>query len=613
MKSLYQFRLLDELKASDTQVRISQLIGRKNEDWSLRDVEFQKETVVLQNGDGSVFEMAFASASGGVITFHKRGLDENNPPVEKKHNKKTWGNGTKCYITAGAGDFIDKDEAQIWNGGQTFTGWVVIQKYLEAEGQINAKRGVKNPTFTTKEEATAYFTEVEKVEGLLVNIKGNTYRRNSVAKNWEMLGLADINQEKVQDLIGKVSTLEEKTKQTQTSITTLENKQIDHLEESWIVGERYTLENQLFKQYTPKAEDSTIAINIGDIDKNKESHIQRIGSWTASNQLKLKMKKFWAPTTSVIVEVRKWVKVDVSDTEAYRYGGEVVASTTIAYTEFTTDWKEFTLTLNNQFWSTKGELLDIVIYQQWGIVNSTNYYQIACDSTQYSEAFSYVSVNWSSRVREKLMPYCISDWFAQWLLAKLEAEGKVVNNSPTLVLFVPEKQVVANRGHGNPVIKYVCPHDTELLIEYTQSWNWQSYSGDWQIVSLKNWEIFFNQNQSNISGSLLVKKGDIFAIASYNGTSSEKVMTVRNLKIYDKNPLLKKTGFQLYPRALREIGETIPNTIIGRHINNGRIIRDWETATTAQTGSVVLGNAVGYKTDYLSDWTEVLVPYYKKG
>ena len=196
------------------------------------------------------------------------------------------------------------------------------------------------------------------------------------------------------------------------------------------------------------------------------------------------------------------------------------------------------------------------------------------------------------------------------MLAKVEAEGKVVNNSPTLVLFVPEKQVVANKGHGNPVIKYVCPHDTELLIEYTQIWNWQSYSGDWQIVSLKNWEIFFNQNQSNISGSLLVKKGDIFAIASYNGTSSEKVMTVRNLKIYDKNPLLKKTGFQLYPRALREIGETIPNTIIGRHINNGRIIRDWKTATTAQTGSVVLGNAVGYKTDYLSDWTEVLVPYY---
>ena len=41
--------------------------------------------------------------------------------------------------------------------------------------------------------------------------------------------------------------------------------------------------------------------------------------------------------------------VDVNDDEAYRYGGEVIASTTIAYTEFTMEWKEFTLTLNNQF------------------------------------------------------------------------------------------------------------------------------------------------------------------------------------------------------------------------------------------------------------------------
>lgn len=53
---------------------------------------------------------------------------------------------------------------------------------------------------------------------------------------------------------------------------------VDHLEESGIVGEKYTLENQLFKQYTPKAEDSTVAINIGENDKNKEIHIQRVGS-----------------------------------------------------------------------------------------------------------------------------------------------------------------------------------------------------------------------------------------------------------------------------------------------------------------------------------------------
>lgn len=116
------------------------------------------------------------------------------------------------------------------------------------------------------------------------------------------------------------------------------------------------------------------------------------------------MKRFWAPTTNIIVEVRKWTKVDVSYTEAYRYGaGSVLAYATIPYNEFTTEWKEFSFALSgNEFGGTKGELLNIVIYQQWGIVNSTNYYQIACDST-----------NWTSRVREKLMPYCISDGLAQ--------------------------------------------------------------------------------------------------------------------------------------------------------------------------------------------------------
>lgn len=92
---------------------------------------------------------------------------------------------------------------------------------MKAEGQIDAKRGVKNPVFATKEEATAYFTETEKVEGLLVNIKGNTYRRNSITKSWDMLGLANINQEKVQENSTKISTLEEKMTTAEGQISQL--------------------------------------------------------------------------------------------------------------------------------------------------------------------------------------------------------------------------------------------------------------------------------------------------------------------------------------------------------------------------------------------------------
>ena len=81
------------------------------------------------------------------------------------------------------------------------------------------------------------------------------------------------------------------------------------------------MEDTLFLQKTPKLADSTISINVGDIDVNKEQHIQRISSGVASNQLKLKMDKVLSPTSSVVVEVRKGIKVDVNEKEAYWYGG----------------------------------------------------------------------------------------------------------------------------------------------------------------------------------------------------------------------------------------------------------------------------------------------------
>jgi hypothetical protein len=85
-------------------------------------------------------------------------------------------------------------------------------------------------------------------------------------------------------------------------------------------------------------------------------------------------------------------------------------------------------------------------------VNASNYYCVACDSTQYSEAFSYVSVNGSTRARSKLMPYCISDGFAQSLLVKVnntdietQAEWNISTN-----ITVP---IVANQYDYNNYVK----------------------------------------------------------------------------------------------------------------------------------------------------------------
>ena len=229
--------------------------------------------------------------------------------------------------------------------------------------------------------------------------------RNIIPKVWELKTY-------IQSLQARMNTAEQKIDEI------IEDSAVDHLEEAGLVWELYNLSDALFKQKTPTFANCTVDANVGDVAGNTQIHIQRIASGTASNKLKLKAKKIWAPTTWLVIEIRRGVEVDVSSSEAYWYGNELVCSGSIPYSSFSTDYQEFEITMNGQFGWTKGELLDIVVYQTSNIVNSTNYYAVACDSSQYSEGFSYVAVNGSTRTRSKLCPYCIGDGFAQSLLCK---------------------------------------------------------------------------------------------------------------------------------------------------------------------------------------------------
>lgn len=365
---------------------------------------------------------------------------------------------------------------------------------------------------------------------------------------------------KIQSVAQKTSTLEEKMTTAEGQITQLvEAGTPSYLGITGIVWEKYTMEDTLFLQKTPTFTDSAIAINVGDIDKNKEIHIQRIGSWTASNQLKLKLKKFWAPTTSVVVEVRKWVKVDVSDKEAYRYGGEVVATTTIAYTQFTTEWKEFTLTLNNQFGGTKGELLDIVVYQQWGIVNSTNYYQIACDSTQYSEAFSAVAVNGNSRVRNKLMPYCVNEGFVEECLSKKSDE---VMNIEWSVPIINEWAKSGDIARYETKVFHTLTGYKKLHISFL----WNVSSSEWWFTVRVNGNNYFNW-YSSIDNDLVCNPEDVIQFVAYNSGSST-TFSYQYLRIFNKAPILLKKNTELLPRRLVNIGEMVATTLLGLHTDN---------------------------------------------
>ena len=273
---------------------------------------------------------------------------------------------------------------------------------------------------------------------LLATISGGTVtdNRNMIKKVWELSTEIDSIFAQLEDLDQRVDKLEAADA-------------IDHLEERALVWENYSLSNTLFKQLTPTLANSTVEANIGDVAANTQVHIQRLGSGTASNQLKLKLKSAGSPTTGLTVEVRKWVKVNVSSSEAYWYGNQVIATGTIAYGNISNDWSEITVTLNNEFGGEEWELLDIVLYQTGSIVSASNYYIMACDSTQWSEGFSYVKVNGTTRTRQKLMPYCVSSGFAQAMLSKYNssqyAPKKVINYSNTsLSLNKSETKTVVN-------------------------------------------------------------------------------------------------------------------------------------------------------------------------
>lgn len=237
---------------------------------------------------------------------------------------------------------------------------------------------------------------------------------------WQIVGgvLADVRYfiPKVQ----QIDTLNTRMDTAEADIVALELAGVpDHLEQSGIIWDKYTLSDKMFKQAEPTASNSTSEYNVWDVANNTQVHIQRIWSWTASNTIALKVKMSGSPTTTLHCDVYAGQKYDVSWTESAWYGTwTALATSSKVYSTFSSSWQTITFTLDNAVWWTKGQLLDIVVYQEWNIVNASNFYVLACDSTQYSEAFRCLGVNWTTRTPSYLMPYCHSDWFEQYLICK---------------------------------------------------------------------------------------------------------------------------------------------------------------------------------------------------
>ena len=477
--------------------------------------------------------------------------------------------------------------------------------------QLTVKRGFEwtTPSDFSADDFVSLFVLARHIEDL----------QTEVAKKADQTDVQSVDQ-RTTSLEEKVATQEEKVGKLEEAGTP------DHLGITGIVGEKYTMQDTLFLQKAPTLADSILPLNVWDTNTNKEQHIQRISSGVASNQLKLKMDKVLSPTSSVVVEVRKGIKVDVNEREAYWYGGwEVLATATLPYTKFSTEAQEITVDLNKSFQLPKGNLYSVVVIQQGGIVNANNYYRVYCDSTQWSEAFSAVAVNGTNRTRAKLMPYCVSDGFMNNIAAKSSSTEITIPQLETY-LYNRNWADFVFEDENDLMLLFVAPTDMEIEAEITFRRNiWPQLGGLWNFYVNVNetriLEVYVSYwgNTGKKSNKIKVKKWDVISItknANSFWASNPKVgIAMQNfyIRAFLTSISKQKTDEVIYAREQRAIGEVVKCTTFGRHIDGRRIDRNFFTSqlsSSVRTGNIPLGNAIWFMPFVAPDGKTYKIPIF---
>jgi len=405
---------------------------------------------------------------------------------------------------------------------------------------------------------------------------------------------------KVWELKTYIQSLQTRMNEAEQAIDELEEQgAVDHLEEVGLVWELYALTDTLFYQQTPLEEDCIVDALVGDVDADKQIHIQRIANWVSSNKLKLKVRRIWEPTTWLVVEVRRWVQVTVTaNSEAYWYGDDLVCSWSIPYSSIGDTYSEIEVSMNGQFGWIKWELLDVVVYQTGSIVSWLNHYAVACDSTQYSEAFSYVKVNGTTRTRSKLCPYCVADWFAEKMIAKVNNTTVVqtwgvwtfaktsTNKVHIIDCEAPTMRVVAN---SIPCSLYseLSNYYDYLKVNYwinNTMYNWSASQDNKDLMTNR-----YNTATGTVNlWTKTLTRWDSFYIGySITGWS----WTIGAFTITYEVDLNKKWDYSFIPSEILSLWEQLTVNIFWIVDNEFYV---WEEVATATTWTITPWNFVGY-------------------
>lgn len=181
---------------------------------------------------------------------------------------------------------------------------------------------------------------------------------------------------KVGQIAQRTTTLESKVEAQEQKVGKLEEAGTpDHLWIKAIVAEAFKENDEAYEYHLPLASEVVSDCPIWKTNLTKEIHIPRVSTGVSFNTLDLYLKKVGEPSQNLEVEIRKAKKVSSLGLE-FVVGNEVLATGSVRYSEITTAYQMKTITLSKEVSVVKDEFIIIVLKQQGGTVNWSNYFCI---------------------------------------------------------------------------------------------------------------------------------------------------------------------------------------------------------------------------------------------
>ena len=280
---------------------------------------------------------------------------------------------------------------------------------------------------------------------------------------------------KVGQIAQRTTTLESKLQTQEEKVGKLEEAGTpDHLWIKAIVAEAFKENDEAYEYHLPLASEVVSDCPIWKTNLTKEIHIPRVSTGVSFNTLDLYLKKVGEPSQNLEVEIRKAKKVSSLGLE-FVVGNEVLATGSVRYSEITTAYQMKTVTLSKEISVAKDEFIIIVLKQQGGTINGSNYFCIGV-SKNPSLGYGVICVESEEKQNKTYANVvCNSQWWHANAIFGLWGSSFTGYKKWTL----PDRYNFANWFPKNSIQEIVAPADNLTIKIKVKCSNWKNSNGGW--------------------------------------------------------------------------------------------------------------------------------------